>query len=331
MHRGQVCIECHLLRIKLDCFVVFHDSIWEVSSFVKIVAFNFLGLCFTLTFENLALLIRQCCFSLCLSCGFLLLSTDLVLSFALFTCLLVLFLLLSAFFAHLLQVDTSHLLENFHEARIHLDGLHEHLWVHHAHIEHVLELGVSEVGCELRIVLHPLQGGLTEGTAIATGTSAAHAHAAGHAAHASHARHAAHSAHAAHATHATHAAHTAHLTHQSLCELCFSLLEELFTLGVVGVLLNTFLIKLNSLIQLTFSLQSHSFALVSLRPIRLNLDALVRVSQRLLIILQLVVGGGSVSEDSVFIRCLIESLRVEIYGFCEVFCLKSVVSLIFEC
>ena len=151
-----------------------------------------------------------------------------------------------------------------------------------------------------------------------------------HAAHAAHAAHATHAAHAAHAAHARHAAHTTHTTHHSLCELRFGLLEELFALGVVGVLLNTFLIKLNSLLQVALSLEGHGFALISLRPIGLHLDALICVRQRLIVALQLIVGCRAVAQDRVLIWCLVQGLCIEIDCFSEIFCLESVVSLVFE-
>ena len=91
MYRGQVCIECHLLGIQLNGFVVFQDGIWEVSCFVESIPFELLALSCTLLLESCAILGRQRSLSLRLSRGFLLLSSDLSLGFALLTCLLVLF------------------------------------------------------------------------------------------------------------------------------------------------------------------------------------------------------------------------------------------------
>mmetsp|Transcript_509 Transcript_509/g.664 ORF Transcript_509/g.664 Transcript_509/m.664 type:complete len:525 (-) Transcript_509:24-1598(-) len=310
---SQVGVVGHFLRAELDGFGVEFDRVREVLLLIEAVSFELLGLGIARALQCLALLIRHGSLSGGFLSSGLLLSALFLLSFALSSNLFLFLLLLGAISSHLLEVETSELLKDLHEARVHLDGLHEHLGVHHAHIEHVLELHVLEVGSELRVRLDCLKLGLGEG-AVAT-----------------HARHAAHSTHTSHTSHTSHAGHATHLTHHFHGLLLLGALKELLALCVVSVLLDTSLIRGDSFIEQALSLLRHAFALVALGPIRLNTDALLRICLSLGVLLQLVVGGRAVAQDSVVGGVLAQRLCVQVHSTLEVFLLERLRSLLLEC
>jgi len=72
-----------------------------------------------------------------------------------------------------------------------------------------------------------------------------------------------------------------------------------------------------------------TFSLESFAPITFDLDTFFRVLKRLLEILQIVLGGRSVTIDGMIGGIVIDSLSIELNGFLVTFCFKLSVSKFF--
>jgi len=83
---------------------------------------------------------------------------------------------------------------------------------------------------------------------------------------------------ASYASHTSRSAHAAQATRHLLHHLSLSRLQHLFALRIIRVKLNSLLVVLDGLLQISSSLLRHGLPLISFRPVRLNLNALLSVA-----------------------------------------------------
>ena len=248
MHSGQIGVESELFRVELDGFGVLGDGVREVFALVERVAFQLLRFSVSLALQCLLLFIRQGCLCLGLALGLLFFGPLLLFSLALRSDFCSLLLSFGLLLAHRTQVNASKFFKDFHEARVHLHHLDQHLWVHHAHIEHVLELHVLEICRELWISLESLQLLLRERTVRSpqsTHSTSRHSH-------------------AWHAAHTWHTAHAWHASHRRGSFLHLGLVTQLLALSVARVFLHANVVLLDRLVKLALRLQDHRLSLVPL-------------------------------------------------------------------
>ena len=131
--------------------------------------------------------------------------------------------------------------------------------------------------------------------------------------------------------HVSHSSTSASRWSCSCLHIVLQVLDSCDDLLVLGVDLEPFVVGGHRFLVPLEAVESHGFSLMAFVPVGFDGDALVSVLESGLVVLQIVVGGRSVTVNGVIARILCYGLGVVFDGFLEVLLLESSVSQFFWC